>query len=162
MKTDCQAIEMGIQLEREGREFYLNAAERTENERGKQMFLSLADDEAIHLRTLERQLEAIQAGGTCLVLPDVDEADAGWSEPLFPKEPDILKKVIGADANDVDALIFAIQAENKSFELYQEMANTSEDPAAVAMFKWLAAAEKGHFNQLMLNYESLMTEGRWV
>jgi len=162
MKTDCQAIEMGMQLEREGHEFYLNAARRTDDERGKQMFLSLADDEAIHLRTLERQLEAVQAGGTCLVLPEVDEVETGWSEPLFPKDSDIFNKTVGADTDDTDALIFAIQAENKSYELYREMANTSEDPAAVAMFQWLATAERGHFNQLMLNYESLMTEGHWA
>ena len=163
MKTDCQAIEMGMQLERDGREFYLKAAKRTNGAGGKQMFLSLADDEAVpHLRALERQLEAIQAGKKCLVLPEVDQVDAGWSEPLFPKERGYTQKGVGADANDIDALIFAIQAENKSFELYREMADTSEDPTAVAMFKWLAAAERGHFNQLMLNYESLMTHGRWA
>jgi rubrerythrin len=162
MRTDCQAIEMGMQLEREGRQFYLEAAERTENARGKQMFLSLADDEATHLRILERQLKAVQSGNRCLVLSEVEDVESGWSEPLYPKDPDILKKVVRPEANDADALIFAIQAENKSFELYREMANTSEDPAAVAMFKWLAEAERGHFNQLMLSYESLITQGHWA
>ena len=162
MKTDCQAIEMGMQLEREGREFYLKAAQRTDNARGKEMFLSLADDEAIHLQILERQLKAVQSENRCLVLAEVEEVDAGWSEPLYPKDPEILKKAVRPEADDADALIFAIQAEHKSFELYREMANASEDPAAVAMFKWLVEAERGHFNQLMLNYESLMTQGHWA
>lgn len=161
MKTDCQAIEMGMQLERDGREFYLKAAERTSDARGRQMFLSLADDEASHLRALERQLEAVQADNRCLVLPEVTEADMGWREPLFPRDDSLLRRVVRPEASDTDALIFAIQAENKSYELYREMADTSTDPAAVAMFEWLAAAEKGHFNQLMLNYESLVTSGHW-
>jgi len=162
MKSERQAIEMGIQLERDGREFYLKAAERTNDERGKTMFRSLAHDEAIHLRVLEQQLEAIQLSDHGRDLSEVEQASADWNTPLFPKSPDLFDKTVDPEASDLDALVFAIQIEHKSFELYREMANESEDPPAIEMFKWLAGAERSHFNQLMLNYESLINFGHWA
>lgn len=162
LSSECQAIEMGMQLERDGRAFYLKAAERTTDPKGRAMFLSLADDEAIHLRVLEEQLAAIQQKGYCEVLPEMEEAEAGWDEELFPRDPVLLEKIVHPEASDIDALIFALQAEHKSYELYRRMAKETQDEKARQMFRWLASAERGHFNQLMLNYESLLQSGHWA
>lgn len=162
MTTEIQAIEMGIQLEQDGREFYLKAAKRTSDERGKEMFLALADDEAIHLRILQQQLEALQSEKPANNLPEIEPAGADWDIPLFPKDPTLFEKTVQPEASDIDALIFAIQIEHKSFELYREMATQADNPTTAEMFKWLASVERGHFNQLMLNYESVIHSGHWA
>ena len=56
------ALNQAIELEVKGQRFYLEAAERTTNPKGAEMFRSLADDEAIHERILRRQLEALGKG----------------------------------------------------------------------------------------------------
>ena len=47
------AIKMAIQLEKDGRAFFEEAAQKTENQLGKKMFEKLAKDEIDHLRTFQ-------------------------------------------------------------------------------------------------------------
>lgn len=162
MNTALKALEQAMQLERDGRAFYLQAAERTSDRRGREMYLSLADDEKLHLQLLERQYHAVKANQGWQALPEIWDIDTGWDEPLFPKDKTLFEKAVHPEASDLDALIFALQIEHKSFELYRQWAQKSSEPAAKAMYKWLACAERGHFNQLMLNYESLLNSGYWA
>jgi rubrerythrin len=73
-----------------------------------------------------------------------------------------LEKAIQPDASDMDALLFALQIENDSFDLYAKQAQASQDLNATRMFGFLADAERTHFNLIMLNYESLSSQGGWV
>jgi rubrerythrin len=164
------ALNQAIELEVKGQRFYLEAAERTTNPKGAEMFRSLADDEAIHERILRRQLEALGKGkGWMPVLSMVEGLPQGVAEvtsdltaPLFPEGEEAFQKAVRPDASDLDALLFALQIENESFNLYRELAQTTDDPNGQRMYKYLANAERGHFELLMLNYEHLFTVGSWA
>jgi len=162
MKEQLKALEMAMQLERDGQDFYKKAAARTKSERGRAMFLSLADDEVLHLRILERQCNSLTENQCFVRLAEVGAVSADWDAPIFPKDAGLFEKAVRGDASDIDALLYAIQAENKSFELYRKLAKETDDPTGQAMFRWLASVERGHFNQLMLNYESLLSSGSWA
>jgi len=156
------ALNKAIELEIQGQRFYLEAAERTTNPKGAEMFRSLAGDEAIHERILRRQLDALTQGEGW-VLPDgVAEVKADLTTPLFPENEKEFQKAVQPDASDLDALLFALQIENESFDLYRELAQTTDDPNGKHMYEYLANAERGHFEQLMLNYEHLSTVGSWA
>ena len=106
-----QALRQAIRLEQDGYEFYTEAAERTTDPRGREMFLSLADDEKLHLRIVRNQYEALGTGqgwASFSEAMEMEPADLGKS--LFP--PD--SKTIGPDAGDTDVLLFAIQKENEN------------------------------------------------
>jgi rubrerythrin len=173
------ALHQAIELEIEGQRFYQQAAERTDNPQGAEMFRSLADDEVIHERILRRQFDALEEGeGTCpgrqvqgwmpvlsMVegLPDgVGEATFDLTSSLFPEGEKMLEKAVQPDASDLDALLFALQIENQSFNLYYKLAQTTDDPNGKRMYEFLADAERGHFEWLMLNYEHLSTTGSWA
>ena len=164
------ALNQAIELEVKGQRFYLEAAERTTNPKGAEMFRSLADDEAIHERILRRQLEALGKGkGWMPVLSMVEGLPEGVAEvtsdltaPLFPEGEEAFQKAVRPDASDLDALLFALQIENESFNLYRELAQTTDDPNGQRMYEYLANAERGHFELLMLNYEHLFTVGSWA
>jgi rubrerythrin len=164
------ALNQAIELEVKGQRFYLEAAERTTNPKGAEMFRSLADDEVIHERILRRQLDALTQGeGWVPVLSmveglpeDVAEVKADLTTPLFPEGEEAFQKVVQPDASDMDALLFALQIENESFDLYRKMAEKTNDPNGKRMFEHLAEAERGHFELLMLNYEHLSTTGSWA
>lgn len=168
--TALTALNQAIELEIEGQRFYLEAAERTSNPRGAEMFRSLADDEVIHERILRRQLEALGEGkGWMPVLSMVEGLPEGVAEvtsdltaPLFPEGEEVFQKAVRPDASDVDALLFGLQIENESFNLYRKLAQTTDDPNGKRMYEYLADAERGHFEQLMLNYEHLSTVGSWA
>jgi rubrerythrin len=164
------ALNQAIELEIEGQRFYLKAAECTANDKGAEMFRSLADDEVIHERILRRQLDALTQGeGWVPVLSMVEglpegvtEVTANLTALIFPDSEKVCEETLRPDESDLDALLFALQIENESFNLYREMAEKTKDPNGKRMYQYLANAERGHFEQLMLNYEHLSTTGSWA
>jgi rubrerythrin len=169
-KAALVALNQAIELEVKGQRFYLEAAECTVNPKGAEMFSSLADDEVIHERILRRQLDALTQGeGWVPVLSVVEglpegiaEVTADLADLIFPEGEKVCEETLRPDESDLDALLFALQIENQSFNLYRELAQTTEDPNGKRMYEYLAKAERGHFEQLMLNYEHLSTVGSWA
>jgi len=163
-------LNQAIELELKGQRFYLEAAECTANPKGAEMFRSLADDEVIHERILRRQLDALTQGegwvpvlNTVEGLPeDVAEVTADFTDLIFPESEKVCEEAVRPDDSDLDALLFALQIENESFNLYREMSGKIEDPNGKRMYEYLANAERGHFEQLMVNYEHLSTAGSWA
>ena len=157
-----QALRQAIRLEQAGYKFYTEAAEGTADPRGKEMFLFLADDEKLHLRIVQDQYEALSAGqgwGSFSEVLELKPVDV--DKPLFPPERDALEKAIGPEAGDTEALLFAIQKENESYELYRKAATETDDPVGKDMYQRLASYEHVHFDILMLNYEHLVSTGSW-
>lgn len=155
-----QALRQAIRLEKDGYKFYAEAAERTADPRGKEMLLSLADDEKLHLRIVRDQYEALSGGQGWVSFPETMERGVepvDLDKPLFPPE----KEAISPEASDTDALLFALQIENESYELYRKAATETADPAGSEMYQFLAGQERTHFDILMLNYEHLVNTGSW-
>ncbi len=160
--TEIEALQKALQLEQTGQEFYLGAAERTVDPKGKQMFRSLADDEQLHARVIQREIDALGKGESWQTPGAVAKGEVDLEAPLFPKGQVALEKAIRPDASDMDALLFALKIENDSFSLYVEQANAATDPNAKQLYAYLADAERTHFNLLMANYESMSQSGRFV
>lgn len=157
-----EALRQAIRLEQEGHRFYLEAAERTIDPRGEEMFRSLADDEVAHLRAVQRQYEALSKGKGWLEVAKAPEKPMDIEKPIIPPNRETLEKHIRADASDIDALHFALEFENNAYNLYRKAAKETTDPAGKAMYEWLTHQELDHFNLLMLNYDYLATSGHWL
>jgi rubrerythrin len=156
------ALKKALVLEQNGQRFYLEATERTADPKGANMFRSLADDEVIHAKVIQRQIDALAEGGNWVSPEGVDEVKADLETPLFPEGKVELEKAIRPDASDLDALLFALKIENDSFNLYAEQAKVAKDPNAKRLYEFLVDAERTHFDLLMLNYESLSSNAGWV
>lgn len=157
-----QALRQAIRLEQDGYEFYAEAAEMMADPRGREMFLSLADDEELHLRIVRDQYEALIAGkGWTSFHEGLELKPVDLDKPLFPPGGEAVEKAIAPDASDADALLFAMQKENESYELYRKAATETADPAGKEMYQRLASYERVHFDILMLNYEHLVSTGNW-
>jgi rubrerythrin len=156
------ALNQAIELEVKGQRFYLEAAECTANPEGAEMFRSLADDEVIHERILRRQIDALTQGEGWVLPEGVAEVTTDLAALIFPQSEKVCGEALRPDESDLDALLFALQIENESFNLYREMAQTTEDPNGKHMYEYLASTERGHFERLMLNYEHLSTTGSWA
>jgi rubrerythrin len=155
------ALEKAIRIERDGHRFYLQAAERTTDQRGKEIFLSLAHAEEEHLRIVEKQYDALSKGKGWLALgTTTGEVDLG--RPLFPPGREALEKRVRPDDSDLDALLLALGFENDSYELYRKGYAEADDPQGKAMYEYLADMEREHFETLMRNYEHLSRTGSWL
>ena len=150
-------IEQGMKLEREGLDFYLNAAEAAEESDTAQLFRDLAADEVDHYNYLGRQYDAIAADETWVPIPDLSAVEAiDLKAPIFPAGVQA-RSVLPEHAKDEDALLFALGAEVKSFELYSAAAKDIDNPEARQLLQALAGAEQQHFNTIMARYEALCT-----
>jgi erythrin-vacuolar iron transport family protein len=156
------ALQQALELERSGYRFYMEAAERTLDAKGSEMFRSLADDEEMHRQIIERQIDALGANEGWVLPEGIKDLEVDLAVPLFPKGKVDLEKAIRPDAGDLDALLFALKIENDSFDLYAGQAKAAQDPNARRLYESLAGAERTHFNLLMLNYESLSSNAGWV
>ncbi|MGB5931852.1 MAG: ferritin family protein, partial [Anaerolineae bacterium] len=61
-----QALEMAIDTQKRGREFYQKVAKETDYPEARQMFLSLAEDEMEHLNWLKAQRDSLLSKGEWL------------------------------------------------------------------------------------------------
>ena len=156
------ALQQALELEKTGYQFYERAAQRTVDPKGGEMFRSLAGDEVLHQQVIERQIKALNAGQGWVLPEGAGEVQADLVTPLFPEGKLELEKAIQPDASDLDALLFALKIENDSFNLYAGQAQVAQDPNARSLYKYLADAERTHFDLLMLNYESLNSHAGWV
>lgn len=157
-----EALRQAMDLEQRGNQFYLEAAKRTKDPRGKEMFRSLARDEVMHLNTVQRQYEALSRGEDWLPLTGAPERPVDLEKPLLPPDRETLDRTIRAEASDIDALHFALQFENDAYDLYRKAAAETADPVGRKMYEWLNDAELTHFSLLMLNYEYLTRVGHWL
>ncbi len=156
------ALQQALELERRGHRFYTEAAERTVDPRGSEMFRSLAEDEAMHQQVIERQIDALKEGGGWVLPEGIKDVRVDLASPLFPEGKIAFEKAIQLDASDLDALLFALKIESDSFDLYAEQAKAAQDANAKRLYKYLVGAERTHFDLLMLNYESLSSQAGWV
>lgn len=156
-----RALGKAIGIEKDGRRFYLQAAERTTDPRGKEIFLSLAYQEEEHLRIVEKQYGSLSKGRGWLPLAKA-RGEVDLESPLFPPGREALEKMVRPDDTDLDALLLALRFENESYELYRKGYAETDDPQGKAMYEYLADMERGHFETLMRNYEHLSRTGSWL
>jgi len=161
-KKALEVLSQALKLEREGREFYLKAAEETLSEKGQAMFLSLAEDEKMHAEMILRQLHALEGGGSYVLLPALGVRAIDLEAKLFPPKRADVEKKVGLNPNELDALHVALENEMKSYDLYRAAAKATKDEAGKRLYEWLTNAEMTHFNLLMNNYEALVSLGGWV
>lgn len=151
--SSLQVLELAMERERGGREFYLKAAASASDGKGKQMFEWLAREEERHLNLLTRQRDSLVSSGSWL------RSQAGVAEePLtkseFPQISEVMGKVQAA-AGELDALKVGIQAEKDSVALYSQAPQIADRPEAKAMFQRLVKEEQGHLDLLESEYEWL-------
>ncbi|MDH7488609.1 MAG: ferritin family protein [Anaerolineae bacterium] len=157
-KTVLEALKLAAHKEQDARKFYLESAERVKDACGREMFLSLADEEQHHLTMVQRTYESLIGGGGWVEFAEA--AAVAEFEPLKAREN--LKRQVSEATSEADALLLAIQLENDSYDLYVQQAEQVSDPAGKQMYRYLAQAERRHFDILMLNYEHMITTGGFL
>lgn len=164
MKTSpetLKAIETAIQIEKDGQEFYNQAAQQIDNPTGKKMFQTLARDEAAHLKLFEDTLKSLLDAGDWLT-PDQVRAIS----PQRLRRPPIFSTVeevqeMRLPERELDALRRGIQAEKDSIAFYSRQMERVDDPDARAMYAFLIEQEQGHQTILEGEYDFLTKSGHW-
>ena len=154
------ALEKAMEIERQGRAFYLEAAERIRDPMGKAVFQTLAREEVEHVRLLQAEYETISSEQDWMELDEARVCEVQTPLKLFPDKRDTAY-VIPADATDLEALELAMEFEEQGYDLYVKAGEETDDPKGKKVFEFLAKQENAHYAFLQKTHEYLNTEGAW-
>ncbi len=153
-REDLHAVRMAMQAEKEAYQFYLKAAKKTKNPKGKDMFQQLSEFEMNHYKRLKELSQSLAD-------------NKGWilySGTALKKNPISFKpeKPRGQDQlSDIDALKMAVKEEKKAQSNYRSLADLTNDARGKDMYKRLAEEEALHEKLLNDQYYSLHNTGVW-
>jgi len=150
-----EALNEALCREQEGYEFYLKAAEWTKNPTGAQRFRTLAGQASVQSELLEAQIEALTLNNTWMLPECVLDCAFDLEAPPYPRDEASLERELRPDASDLDAILFALQAENTNYGYYARQAKTSTDAQARKFYTYLAEQTRTRLDLLMLSYEGV-------
>ena len=148
-------IRAAVQLELDGRKFYLEAAGRASNDLARQMFESLADDELIHIEWIEN----LSAEKT--VAREAKEKTHERLRGIFADAQESEREAAGSSKNDIEAMKFAINMEEKSRDAYLKWAADADIDEVVNTCNILADQEAFHRELLENTIHYLEHPGDW-
>ena len=154
-------LERAMGIEQEGHQFYLKAAQATEDKDGQETFATLADDELKHYDLIKRQHTALTNEGIWVAVPEINPVPVDLDRPLFPEGIRDLQKEVKPRSSNRDALLFGLDIEIKSYDLYRKGASETGDPLGRQMFEFLAGQEQSHFDILMMRFDALFGPISW-
>lgn len=153
-----EAIKTAIQLEKDGRQFFEEAAEETKNELGKKMFLKLASDEIRHLVTFEKMFKSLADPQTWKEL--LQEGPPRDRMPFFTEKAQN-RSPAEKGAGEVEALHQALEVERKAIDFFKKTAQEATDPEARRIFQLIAQEEISHYDLIQAQIDSVTHSGFW-
>jgi rubrerythrin len=153
----AESIRMAIDMEKSGRAFYLQAADKTTHPTGKAIFARLAKEETLHLLTFERMLD------------DSAGLDS-WRDWLkdFPHHPVLpvfgekaKKSIKEGPMDELQALRVAMQQEREAIDYYGRVAANADNEAVSGIFTFVREQETYHYDLLQAEYDSITQSGFW-
>jgi rubrerythrin len=152
-KALAEGLLKAIKAERYGHDFYLMAARSTEDEKGKKVFETLAQEEAEHMAFLKAQYQSILETGK----PDDSvklgkQADLSGMSPIFSEK---LRERISEANFEMTSLSIGIQLEHDAMEYYRSQSEASDESSMKSFYAQLSDWEKGHYQALLTQQEEL-------
>jgi len=155
-----RVLQTAIQMEIDGKEYYLKASQESGNELGKKLLKSLAAEEDIHREVFERIYESIR---NKKAWPKTDfQPDGGRAlRTIFAKATEKLGPDTKAPSTELEAIQGAMAMENKSYDFYKSQIKKAVHDAERDFYEALAAQEREHHLILLDYYEYLKDPAAW-
>lgn len=153
VKRITSALSAAVQTERDGQHFYRMALASMEDEKGREVFGLLAEEEKQHEKFLLAQHKSFTEEGKAdpnAVLGSATEFSG--DHPIFSEK--ILGR-IGTAHNEMAALGVGIQLELASQNYYRIQAEEAPAMEVKVFFEALAEWESNHYHALLTQQESL-------
>jgi len=155
-----EALQMAIRMEIDGREYYLKASKESNNELGKRLLQSLAEEEDIHREKFAEIYNVIRDKKAWQVV-DFQPDRGKRLKTVFAQS---LKKIgsnAQALATELDAVQTAMSMENKTYDFYRGRSKEATCDAERDFYQVLAAQERTHHEVLLDYYEYLKDPAGW-
>jgi len=148
------AVEIAIKMQTDAIKFYTEAAEKTKNSVGKQMFLTIVQDEKRHLETLTQIFKGLDI--TVLDVSPIENI-----RTVFESMKTGMMKRVEATMDELEAFKIAMQMEKEGVEFYKKASAGAKTEKEKALFERLIKEEQEHYNIFANTYFFLSDTGSW-
>lgn len=148
------AVIMAMEAEKEAAEFYEQAAGRTNDSTGREMFNQLVSFEKSHYAALKNFFESIDSESFEGYM-GTEFSPVASQKQQSPLSDEYLK-------TDIDAISIAIEAEKKAKEAYVNIAESVKGTKVADFFSRLAKEEELHKKVLEDQFLVLSNKGYWT
>lgn len=150
-----KVLQMALQMELDGKEFYIRMSHESANIRGCELFLRLAAEEDIHRQDFTAIYESISEDKSW---PDVTiKNDSEELQTIFSQTLDEVDKEIAAPQTEFEAINIAIEMETKSIKFYEEQSREAKFGKEREFYQALVGEEKKH-RQALLDYKLYISD----
>jgi rubrerythrin len=155
-----EALQIAIQMEIDGKEYYLKASQESSNELGKQLLKSLAAEEDVHRQKFEEIYSTLR---NKKAWPETDfQPDRGKHlRTIFAKAILEIGSKAKAPATELEAVQTAMDMENKTYDFYKNQSKNAAYEAERDFYNTVAAEETEHHRVLLDYYEYLKDPAGW-
>jgi rubrerythrin len=155
-----KVLQLAVQMEVDGKEFYQKASRKSSNKLAKELFQQLASEEDVHRKKFEEIYKALKRGQNW---PDIEPpVEKGKKiKSLFAEATKALGSKFEIAESELEAIKTAIDMEIRSYNLYHSRGAESTVPMEKQFYKTLAGEERGHHLALLDSYEYLSDPAGW-
>ncbi len=151
-----KGLKTAIEAELTGYQFYRNAAKSTEDTRGRETFLRMAEEEMTHFNELRRQYKSVAEKGDYDFSKNPGKKGHGPADgPIFSEE---IKARIKESHFEVSVLTIGMKLELDAMKFYQSCADKAQSEEERQFYAELAEWEQGHYRAFEKELAALKEE----
>ena len=161
MQSSSKHIELAIgaiQLEIDGRNFFLKAAKMSNKKLGKKMFQKLADDELRHLTDFKNIFSPMIKGEDWEKL--VESENSKTISPVIEALTARLEKA--GSASEIEAIKIGMERERKAINFFEDFNKIIDDSQTKEIILNICDEERFHYDLLQSQYDSVTNSGFWL
>ncbi len=143
-----EALKLAIETEKNVRDFYLRAAEVTQNERGKKVFQLLAKEEQEHASHFFPLYKGSDLGSFAEFMARPAKTDTAMHAAL--------QKALDENVHERKAMQIALKEEEDLEKNLRQTASRVIDPMVRAVFEKMALETRNHYALIESEYAHLM------
>lgn len=141
-------LQFAIDVEKAGYEFYKVCVDKIRDQRAKELFAWLVEEEVKHEKALRTMLEKKAGNGQQKIQKSIEQFNKlGIENPLFSKAD--LKLITSKNTMIMETFNMAANMEKKGIDLYLDLEAQQQDPDLKALFHDLAKQELGHRKRIV-------------
>jgi rubrerythrin len=153
IKICLDILEKAIVFEEEGMAFFQDRAQNAPSALERNLFNSLAKDEAGHKAHLVKMRDDLLRENSLEVLPDVGDDHVTNVRAIFDNAIEGASDPYDFQLEELEILKGAMDVERRGYKMYAGAAAEVSEPRAREIFEHLAAEEQNHFALLKNTYD---------
>ncbi len=163
-RAELESLSTALKTEKDGRAFYQEAARRAANPLAKTVFETLADEELIHIETIQAYHDSLRETGSCEGLQDrlrITEDPQVRLKNVFQKARQRMDQEIKSDAGSLEAYEKAMSLEKAAYDMYKKLIERIGDCMAKKLYEFMLDQENEHYAFLKETHDYLENPGGW-